>query len=70
MANPGVIIIGVRRVPTTVKIRCPAQILAVSRNARVSGRISVLKVSTRTRKGARKSGAPLGISAPNALVGA
>lgn len=70
VASPGAMIIGVRRVPTTVRIRCPAQMLAVSRKASVSGRIKVLKVSTRTKKGARKSGAPLGIRAPNALVGA
>jgi len=70
VARPGEIIIGVRRVPTTVKIRWPAQILAVNRKARVSGRISVLRDSTSTRKGAKKSGAPLGMRAPNTLVGA
>lgn len=69
MASPGEIIIGVRSVPTTVRMRCPAQILAVSRKARVSGRIRVLKDSTRTKKGARKSGAPLGIRAPRTLAG-
>lgn len=68
-AKPGEIIIGVSNVPTTVRIRWPAQILAVSRNARVSGRIKVLRDSTKTKNGARKSGAPLGISAPRTLVG-
>lgn len=66
----GEIIIGVRSVPTTVRIRWPAQILAVSRKARVRGRIKVLRDSTRTRKGARKSGAPLGIRAPKTFEGA
>lgn len=70
VARPGEIIIGVRSVPTTVRIKWPAQILAVNRNARVSGRIRVLRDSTRTKKGARKSGAPLGIKAPKTLVGA
>jgi len=70
VAKLGEIIIGVRSVPTTVKIKWPAQIFAVSRNASVSGRIRVLRDSTRTKKGARKSGAPLGIRAPNILVGA
>lgn len=60
---------GVRRVPTTVRIRCPAQMFAVSRNASVRGRIRVLRDSTSTKKGARKSGAPLGISAPKTFVG-
>jgi len=62
-------IIGVNSVPTTVRIKCPAQMLAVSRNARVRGRIRVLKDSTRTRNGARKFGAPLGISPPKTLEG-
>jgi len=69
VAKEGLIIIGVRRVPTTVRIRCPAQMLAVSRNARVRGRIRVLNDSTRTRKGARKLGAPLGIKAPKTFEG-
>lgn len=68
-ARLGEIIIGVRRVPTTVRIRCPAQILAVSRKARVNGRISVLRDSTKTRNGARKLGAPLGIKAARTLEG-
>ena len=68
-ASPGAIIIGVRRVPTTVRIKWPAQILAVSRNARVRGRIRVLRDSTKTRKGARKLGAPLGISPARTLEG-
>lgn len=58
-----------RSVPTTVRIRCPAQMFAVSRNASVSGRIRVLSDSTKTRNGARKLGAPLGISAPSTLDG-
>lgn len=70
VARPGAMIIGVRSVPTTVRIRCPAQMLAVSRKASVSGRMSILKDSTSTRKGARKLGAPLGIRAANTLVGA
>lgn len=70
VARLGEMIIGVKSVPTTVRIRWPAQILAVSRKARVRGRIKVLRDSTRTRKGARKSGAPLGIKAPKTLVGA
>lgn len=65
----GEMIIGVRRVPTTVRIKCPAQMLAVSRKARVRGRIRVLRDSTRTRKGARKLGAPLGIKAARTLEG-
>lgn len=69
MAIEGEIIIGVRRVPTTVRIKCPAQILAVKRNANVKGRIRVLKDSTKTRKGAKKLGAPLGISAARTLEG-
>lgn len=69
VARPGAIIIGVNRVPTTVKIKWPAQMLAVSRNASVRGRIKVLSDSTRTKKGARKSGAPLGMSAPRTLAG-
>lgn len=44
--------------------------LAVRRNANVRGRIRVLSDSTRTKKGAKKSGAPLGIRAPRTLVGA
>jgi hypothetical protein len=43
--------------------------LAVSRKARVKGRISVLRDSTKTRNGARKSGAPLGINAPRTFAG-
>lgn len=69
VARPGEIIIGVSSVPTTVRIKCPAQILAVSRKARVNGRIKVLRDSTSTKKGARKSGAPLGMSAPSTLAG-
>jgi len=69
VARPGAMIIGVRRVPTTVRIRWPAQMLAVNRNARVRGRIRVLRDSTRTRKGARKLGAPLGIKPARTLEG-
>ena len=47
-------------VPISVRTICPAVMLAASRKERVSGRESVLRVSTRTRNGVSQEGAPLG----------
>ena len=49
---------------------CPAAILAVSRNARVTGRTNSLIVSVRIRNGARNAGLPLGSRAAILAKGA
>ena len=40
--------------------KCPATMLAASRTARVTGRMTPLKISIKTMKGISKVGVPLG----------
>jgi hypothetical protein len=46
--------------PTRQRTICPAPMLAANRTAKVTGRTKSLTVSTRTRKGLKKEGAPTG----------
>lgn len=47
--------------PARPIIKCPALIFAANRTERVKGRMSILKVSTKTRKGMSPAGAPAGL---------
>lgn len=49
---------------------CPAVIFAASRNERVMGRTTILRVSTITKKGFNQSGAPPGSKDAVADIGA
>lgn len=50
----------VRQLATRERTICPALILAISRTVNVRGRIKILTVSIKTRKGTNAVGAPAG----------
>jgi len=48
---------------------CPALMLAISRTVKVKGRIRILIVSTKTRKGTNAAGAPAGAKCAAEAIG-